>query len=314
MALGSIVAVLAAVGAIMLLVHDRRAFAAIVLLSVPYLAFHLLFQDTTFVRYALPLVPPTAFLAAYGLDRLLRRAALPVVAALAVWGVMIAAPVLASYGSEPSPTVRVVEAMNAAQERGAPGALAFHQTFQRPLEAEQVAIKPRLASPPRREWFELARYWREGHSEPLWFLADPRRTDLMLVDPRSRADFTDFRWQFSSLADIGGMRPGAARWYRMPSPGWFAEEGWALSPETAGIARLMGRGPSLAPITAWIRRRPEATHIVVGGRHLGAPSDPPATFVIAIDGREAGNRRPASSCTSSISRRAPWWATERWPG
>jgi hypothetical protein len=74
----------------------------------------------------------------------------------------------------------------------------------------------------------------------------------------------------------------------LPSPGWFAEEGWALSPETAGIARLMGRGPSLAPITAWLRRRPEATHIVVGGRHLGAPSDPPATFVIAIDGREAG--------------------------
>ena len=287
-ALGGIVSALAAVGAIMLLVRDSRAFAAIGLLSVPYLAFHLLFQDTTFVRYALPLVPPTAFLAVYGLDRLLRRAALPVVAALAVWGVIIAAPVLASYGSEPSPTVRVVEAMNAAQERGAPGALAFHQTFQRPLEAEQVAIEPRLASPPRREWFELARYWREGHSEPLWFLADPRRTDLTLVDPRSRADFTDFRWQFSSLADIGGMRPGAARWYRMPSPGWFAEDGWALSPETAGIARLMGRGPSLAPITGWIRRRPEATHIVVGGRHLGAPSDPPATFVIAIEGREAG--------------------------
>ncbi len=170
-------------------------------------------------------------------------------------------------------------------KREKPGGLAFHQTFQRPLEAEDVSIEPRLASPPRREWLELNRYWREGHSQPLWFLADPRRSDLALIDPRSRTSRLDFNWQFRSLSELGGMRPAAVSWYRMPPPGWFAEEGWALTPETAGIARLMGRGPSLGPITAWVRRRPEPVRMVVGGRHLGSPTDPPASFAIALDGR-----------------------------
>ena len=46
-------------------------------------------------------------------------------------------------------------------------------------------------------------------------------------------------------AGVWRMRPAAVRWYRMPAPGWFAEEGWSLTPETAGIAGLMGRGPHL---------------------------------------------------------------------
>jgi hypothetical protein len=292
--LGGVITLLAVLGVVVMMVSDRRAAAAVALVSVPYLAFHLLFQDTTFVRYALPLVPPTVFLAIYGLDRVLGRAALPVAGGLAVWAVTIASPVLVSYGSEPSPTVRAVGAMNAAQPQGAPGALAFHQTFQRPLEAENVAIKPQLASPPRREWLELVRYWRDEHSQDLWFLADPRRTDLMLIDPRGRAEFADFKWQFGSLSDLGGMRPGAVRWYRLPPPGWFADEGWALSPETAGIARLMGRGPSIAPITAWVRRRPDAARLLVGGRHLGATSDPSAIFVAAIDGTEVGRWESAA--------------------
>jgi hypothetical protein len=202
--------------------------------------------------------------------------------------VAIASPVLVAYGGELSPTARAADAMNDAHQQEAPGALALHHTFQRPLEAENVAITPQLASPPRREWLELVRYWRDEHSRVLWFLADPRRSDLMLIDPRSRAEFADFRWQFSSLSDIGGMRPAAVRWYRLPPPGWFADEGWALSPETAGIARLMGRGPSIAPITTWVRRRPDAARMLVGGRHLGGASDPSAVFVAAIDGREVG--------------------------
>ncbi|MGH9176216.1 MAG: hypothetical protein ACRD1H_17750, partial [Vicinamibacterales bacterium] len=167
-----------------------------------------------------------------------------------------------------------------------PGALAFHQTFRRPLEAEAVAIEPTLSAPPRREWLELVRYWQDGRLEPLWFLADPRRSDLALIDPHSRADRTDFRWQFSSLSDLGGMRPSAVAWYRMPAPGWFAAEGWALTPETAGIARLTSQGPAFGPITAWVRRRPGPVRLMIGGRHLGAPTDPAATFAVAIDGRE----------------------------
>jgi hypothetical protein len=84
------------------------------------------------------------------------------------------------------------------------------------------------------------------------------------------------------------MRPRAVHWYRLPPPGWFAEEGWALTPETAGVARLMGRGPSIGPITAGVRRRPEAVHVLVGGRHLGGTNDSPVGVIVALDGADVG--------------------------
>jgi hypothetical protein len=281
--LGGVVVAFAAVGAAALLLRERRTFVGVALLSVPYLAFHLLFHDTTFVRYALPLVPAVAFLAVTGLEAIARRAAYPVAGALALWAVSTAAPVLAAYASERSPTVRALETMQQAASAAPPGALAMHQTFRRPLQAESIDIAPTLASPPRREWLELARYWREGRTEPVWFLADPRRTDLALIDPRSRDTRRDFRWSWTSLSELGGMRPAAVHWYQMPAPGWFAEEGWALTPETAGIARLMARGPSFGPISAWVRRRPDAAQVLVGGRHLGRPNDPAVAFVMAVD-------------------------------
>ncbi len=282
--LGSVVIALAGIGIVALQWRDRRSLVAVALLAFPYLVFHLLFQDTTFVRYALPLVPPVAFMAVCGLETLLRQAAWPATGLLAVWAVATASPVLAAYGSELSPTRRALLAMEEARRAAPPGALAMHQTFRRPLQAERVPITRQLPSPPRREWLELVRYWREGQTAPLWFLADPRRTDLALLDPRSRADRSDFSWRFQSLSDLGGMRPAAVTWHRLSAPGWFAEDGWALTPETAGIARVMGRGPSLGPITAWVRRRSEAVHMLIGGRHLGSPHDAPARFVVEIDG------------------------------
>jgi hypothetical protein len=283
--LGGLMCGLAALGAVVLLVRDRRSLAVVALVAVPYLVFHLLFQDTSFVRYALPLVPVVVFLAVTALATLTRQLMVPSTAALAVWAVAIAAPVLAAYGSEASPTVRALAAIADARRSTTPGALALHQTFQRPLEAETVAVTPQLPSPPRREWLELVRYWREGQTAPLWFLADPRRTDLALIDPKSRDVSRDFRWAFSSLSQIGGMRPDAVTWYQMAAPGWFVEEGWALTPETAGTARIMGRGPSLGPITAWVRRRPEAVRMLIGGRHLGGAADPRVRFDVAIDDR-----------------------------
>jgi hypothetical protein len=282
--LGGVVIALAAAGIVALAMFDRRALVAVMLLTLPYFLFHLLFHDTTFVRYALPLVPMTVLLAVRGAELVARRAALPVIGAAALWAVSIAAPVLAAYGSEPSPVARLLETMRAERRIARPGALAMHQTFRRPLQAETVEVAPTLPSPPRREWLELAKYWREGHLEPLWFLADPRRTDVELIDPRSRSDHVDFAWSFQSLSNLGGMRPSAVNWYRIAPPGWFAGEGWALTPEIAGISELMGRGPSLAPITAWVRRRSGPVRVLVGGRHLGASAEPPVTFVMTVDG------------------------------
>ncbi|MEZ5418920.1 MAG: hypothetical protein R2708_16480 [Vicinamibacterales bacterium] len=130
------------------------------------------------------------------------------------------------------------------------------------------------------------RRWRAGASGPLWFLADPRRTDLALIDPQARRHREDFRWDVPSLSMFGGMRPADVSLIRFGSPGWFAAEGWSLTPETAGMARLMGRGPHLEPIVASVARRAEPALILIAGRHLGTPADPAVRFTLAIDGRD----------------------------
>lgn len=283
-ALAAVVLVLAAAGVVQLGLRDRRSLAPIVAMSGPYLVFHLLLQDTSFVRYALPLVPVVAFLAVRGV-MLFSAAPVPIAAAaISIAGVAIASPVLVAYAAEPSPVVRVLQALQAESRQTKPGALAMHQTFVRPLEAEDVGFDRQLPAPPRREWLELDKYWNTGGTEPLWFLADPVRSDLALIDPHSRDDATDVRWPLVARPAFGGMRPAAVRWHRMRAPGWFAEEGWALSPEAEGISALMGRGPHLAPIAAKVRRRPGATRLLIGGRNLGGPNDPAARFTLAIDG------------------------------
>ena len=255
---------LAALGSVSLLVRDRRSLAAIVAMAAPYLAFHLLFQDTSFTRYAVPLVPGRRLAGGKGVAWVAARAVLPAGAALA----LVAVSRRHADADRICPMPRAGRpgrrGNDAEAARDAPGALAMHQTFQRPLEAELVGVHPQLPSPPRREWLELAKYWTQGHDAPMWFLADPRRSDLALVDPRSRHEVTAFRWGPAASPTFGGMRPAALDWVRIGRPGWFAEEGWALTPETAGMARLMGRGPHLGPITRTCSADAGARRVLVG--------------------------------------------------
>jgi hypothetical protein len=283
--LASVVLALAAAGTLRLLARDRRTLAVVAGLSLPYLLFHLLFQDTSFTRYATPLVPVVSFLAVQGVGLVSARAVAPAVAALTLWAVALAAPTLIEYAATPAPAARVVAAMNAEAAAAPPAALAMHQTFRRPLQAETVHVAPALPAPPRREWLELAAFWKEGHTGAVWFLADPRRSDLALIDPQSRRDVSELRWAPASRRIFGDMRPAAVDWVRMTPPRWFAEEGWSLTPETAGMARLMGRGPHLGPIAARVRREAVPQRVLVGGRNLAAPGDPSARFALALDGR-----------------------------
>jgi len=284
--LATVVLLLAAAGAGGLLVGDRRTLALVSIMSLPYLVFHLVFQDTSFTRYAAPLVPVVAFLAVRGAALASRRMVIPAAAGLSLWSVAIAAPALAAYAATPAPTIRVVEAINAEAASAPPAALALHQTFRRPLEAEDVHVRPQLASPPRREWLELVRFWVEGHTGDVWFLADPRRTDLALIDPREQHTVAEFDWAPSGRRVFGGLRPGAVTWVRLEPPRWFAEEGWALTPETAGVAALMGRGPHVGGVTARVRRDRSPMRVLIGGRNLAGPDGPAARFFLGLDGRE----------------------------
>jgi hypothetical protein len=283
--LASVVLVLATVGVILLLTRERRVAAVVAAVMLPYLAFHLAFHDTVFSRYALPLVLPVVFLAAVTLDAMGKVGAVAGIG-IAAWSLWIAVPRLDAYAERGSPTARLFDRLAEDAAAGATPTLAMHQALVRPLEAEPRPLGPALSAPPRREWLELVRHWRSGGAEPVWFLADPRRTDLALIDPQARRDVEAFTWDIPSLSMFGGMRPADVALVKLAPPGWFAAEGWNLTPETAGMARLMGRGPSLGPVSAFIRRRSDAATVVVGGRNLGAAADPAAQFTLALDGRD----------------------------
>ena len=189
-ALAAVVLILAAAGLVQLLWRDRRSLAAVIALAGPVSGLssavpgHLVRPLRAAAR-AGRRVPRGA-----GASSLVSMKAVPVVAALvSIAGVAIASPVLVAYSAEPSPHGargrRDAERKRVVTQ---PGALAMHQTFVRPLEAEEVGITPQLPSPPRLEWLELAKYWKSGKTEPIWFLADPMRSDLALIDPASRRD------------------------------------------------------------------------------------------------------------------------------
>jgi len=62
------------------------------------------------------------------------------------------------------------------------------------------------------------------------------------------------------------------------------DRGWALTAEVAGITATDGLGPHRKPSVAWIRARPDAATLMVGGRHLGPPNDPAVRIRISLHG------------------------------
>lgn len=276
------VAATAAVGAVLMLARERQALALLLVAFAPYAAFHLLFQETITVRYALPTLPLVAWLAARGLGAAGRLT--PIVATPLIAGaLLVAVPAGVAYGREPHPAFQAIADASRRATVAPPAAIYSHHSLWRALQAES----PEVPSPePRRqyEWLGPVAYWKNGGLAPVWFFADPRRTDLALIDPQARLDVVRYRWAVADRRELSGARPTGADWYRMAAPGWFAGEGWSLTPETGGLARASATSPDHRPIEAWVRRRPGPLHLMVGGRHLGEPGDPSAEFELALDG------------------------------
>jgi hypothetical protein len=281
--LAAAVVIAAVVGTLQMLLRQRRALAVLLVAFVPYAVFHLLFQETNAVRYALPTLPLVAWLAVQGAGTLGRL--MPVVAAPLVAGALfVSVPVSAAYGREAHPAFRAIADASRAAASVPPGAVFAHHSVWRALRAEEGALPP-IGEPPRLyEWLGPVKYWKGGGTAPVWFFADSRRTDLALIDPQTRLAVTEYRWAVAERPELSGSRPTGADWYRLTAPGWFAEEGWSLTPETGGLASASAASPDHRPIVAWVRRRPGPMHLVVGGRHLGDAGDPPADFELAVDG------------------------------
>jgi hypothetical protein len=195
------------------------------------------------------------------------------------------------YGREAHPAFRAIDAMQAEIDAGARPSIYSHYALRRALQAASPT-EARIVDPQRSyEWMGMVDHWLERRPGPVWFLADPRRTDLALIDPRSRfgaggrQHHREYRWTPAQRPEFGGSRPTGVDWYRFDSPpGWFAAEGWSLTPETGGLARATTMGIDRTPIDAYVRRRPGPMHMVVGGLHLGGAVEGAAAFALSIDG------------------------------
>ena len=274
----------AVIGAAVMLVRNRRALIVLAIGFAPYAIFHLVYQETVTVRYALPLVVPIAYAVACMLAMFRRFA--PIAAAIVVAFALIkAVPGGIAYAREPHPAFRAIADMQGAIASEHPGGVYAHYALRRPLQT--AAANGLSVVEPRRsyEWLGPVTYWLKGGASPVWFLADPRRTDLDLIEPAARRSVRHYTWSVARNGTLSGTRPTDVDWYRLQDPGWFVGEGWSLTPETSGIAAATGTRVDRQPITAYIRRRNEAAVLMIGGRHFGTAQDPPAVFDVALDGR-----------------------------
>jgi hypothetical protein len=253
---------------------------------LPYVIFDILFQETITTRYSLPIVVPIGYLAACGLSWLGRRPALAAAAVVAAVGVTTAEQTLFGFARAEAPAFRMLEEMNAAEGINAP-ILAMHRKeyfdLRRPIDwvgSKIPAFAARLQAPPKHEWMEVVKYWNGGGRAPVWFIADPLRSDLALFD--HGAPEGKYRWPFDQPDLIGGVRPNEMDWYVIEPPGWYLGQGWAVTPETAGVAREDGSGPARTGAIGWIRRQAGESTLMIGGRTL---SGPPASVRVQIDDR-----------------------------
>ena len=293
-AVAGIVLVLALAGAAQLYRVARSTLATLIVAFAPYFVFDLLFQETVTTRYALPLVVPVAYLAVRGAALLGAAPAAVLIVGLAVFDAHVGGTSIAAYARQEAPAFRLLGDMRVRAARpGAPplaAVLAMHRRedfdLRRPiawLGGAMPAFARRLSAPPKHEWLEMVKYWNSGGRDEVWFVADPLRSDLALIDHAHAGRPDSYRWGLDYPVLIGGLRPNEMDWYRIDPPGWFLGEGWALTPETAGLAEEDGRGPGRAPIQGWIRRRQQAIALIVGGRNLASGSS--ARVTIAVDGR-----------------------------
>ena len=282
------VLVLAAIGLVWAL---GRAPYAVVWLAVgfgPYLLFDLLFQETFTSRYALPLVIPMAYLAVAGTRVLPGRSGLVVAIALAMFGAHVGGTSIAAYARQKAPAFRLLDDMrSAARSTREPPVLAMDRResldFRRPIAwvgDAMPAVARTLPAPPQHEWLEPVKYWNSGGRAPVWFVVDPTRTSIDLVQ---HAEPAEYRWALPYPVLMSGVRPDEMSFFRVDRPEWYVGEGWSLTPEAAGVADADRRGLSHGPIEGAISRDTFGGVLLIGGRSFDPALRP--RLSVQVEGR-----------------------------
>jgi hypothetical protein len=284
-AVAAVVLVFAAAGLIVLARRRSPSLGLIAIAFGPYLVFDMLFQEFVTVRYALPLVVPIAWLATTGMRTLPRPAAVVAIVAIVMLDAHLGGRSIAALSREPAPIFRALHDMARTARDSAPVVLApdRRQSFdlRRPLVwlgDQAPRVERQLPSPPQHEWLEAVRYWDSGGRSPVWFVVDPRRAAIDLVQHRRPAEY---RWSLPYPALMSGTRPNDLDWYRVDRPEWYVGEGWSLTPESAGVADADRRGLAFGPIEGRIRRDLAGGLFVFGGRAFDLTARPRLTASVA---------------------------------
>lgn len=270
-----------AVAGLALLVWRAPLGAGLLLAAyVPYAVFHLIVQES-YSRYALPIVPAVGYLLVRGLSAAGPKATAIGSAAVVLASLLVTLPAVKAYSNFPSPAYAAVNDLQQLVSRSPNSVVGAHQRFARVLETRDIGAKI-LPSPVMRESTALAAYWHGGGAAPVWYLSDPARGDLELVDPLSRRVHAHYAWMFPRETFISGVRPDILDLVAIESPpGWFAETGWHLTPETLNISEQQGRQEGVA----YVRNRADAALLVIGAESTEPAGGKPARVSLAIADR-----------------------------
>ena len=180
-----------------------------------------------------------AYLSVAGLRVLPWDTGLAFAVAIAMFGAHTGGTSIAAYSRAKAPAFRLLDDMRAAASSAAvPPVLAMDRRESSDLRKAILwvgAAAPRVArtlpAPPQHEWLEAVQYWNDGGRAPVWFVVDPMRASIDLIQHGAPARY---RWPLPYPVLLNGTRPNEMDWYRVERPEWYVGEGWALTPETAG--------------------------------------------------------------------------------
>ncbi|HET9467643.1 MAG TPA: hypothetical protein VFO48_04500, partial [Vicinamibacterales bacterium] len=230
-------------------------------------------------RYALPVVPAVCYLVVRAVSAAGSTAATFATAAIVIASLVVTLPAAKAYSEYPSPAYAAVNDLQKLVASTPNAVVGAHHRFARVLETRDLSVTV-LPSPVMRESTSLAAYWRGGGTMPVWYLSDPARGDLELIDPLSQRVHAHYHWTFPRDAFISGVRPDILDLVSIDSPpAWFAETGWHLTPETLNISEQQGRYEGLAQV----RNRPDEMWLIIGGESTAAAAGAPAHVALTIN-------------------------------
>ena len=239
------VLVLAAIGTISLLRSNWRALAWLLVLFLPYTAYHLLLQNTPTIRYAVPIIPMVSLLATVAVcsgswSRWRRRAALAAGVAFTAGAGVATVPALVAYHATPGPAAHALDYLRGMSGHDAM-LVSGHYVFTRYLSRldETFDIRFPVVGNDLRPVFE---YWKSGGRKPVLFLKNPARMSLLLLSSDTQTLVQRWNWPDSVLPFLKGERPLLTELWRIEPPRWFSDSGLLTSPE-AGAPESVARQP-----------------------------------------------------------------------